>query len=261
MSQLSGMIRYEMLMQWRRRGVLVLMLVLLVMLVGLTLLISGNGAMKSQIESALQPMNDETRVNTVLAINLTLLTVLAFAVTVPLMTSETVPIDHQYRVTDLLNSLPLTRTTYLLGKLLSVWSILGIGLAICFVISSLVTWMLIGSYDLISYLLSWLISVVPITLFTSALGTLLASTQPSRRRGIMLIAPISIYPYVVVIATMGSVWRLMALLRPEAVANVFAYPPPLDTESALSMYLFLAGNILFCWCIAWAWQRWQIGRA
>lgn len=261
MNQLGGMIRYEILMQWRRRGVLVMMIVLMVLLGGITLLTANNGSMEIQLRSALQPMDDEIRVNTALAVNLLLLTLMAFGVTVPIMTTETVPVDHEYRMTDLLNSLPLTRTAYLLGKLLGVWAILLLVLVVCAFIGALLTWALLGSYDVVGYLLLWLLSVVPVTLFTSALGTLLGSTQPSRRRGIFLVAPLSIYPYLVVVYTMGSIWRLMATLRPDTVANIFVFGGQINVENALSMYLFLAGNIIFCWLVAWTWQRWREGRA
>jgi ABC-type transport system involved in multi-copper enzyme maturation permease subunit len=259
MTQLNGMIRYEILMHWRRRGILMMMILLLVMLVGITLIISNNGVMRNQIQRALQPLDDEARVNTILSINLLLLTMMGFSITVPLMTAETVPVDHQYQVSDLLNSLPLTRTTYLLGKLLGIWSILGMGLGICFLISALLTWALIGKYDVMSYLLLWLIAVVPITLFTSALGTLLGSTQPSRR-AIILLAPLSIYPYAIVVFTMNSIWQVMKMLRPDTVANVFVFAANTDESDPATMYLFLAANIIFYWLAAWTWRRWREGR-
>jgi hypothetical protein len=63
MTQLGGMIRYEILMHWRRRGVLMMMILFLVMIAGITVLISNNGVMKNQIQEALQPLDDAVRVN------------------------------------------------------------------------------------------------------------------------------------------------------------------------------------------------------
>ncbi|MFN8374786.1 MAG: hypothetical protein U0694_18145 [Anaerolineae bacterium] len=255
MTQIGAIMRCEMRMQWRRRGIIVLTFVLLVIVVGLMLLLTSEDFIViDRMRAMLAPVVDEVQVHTMAAIYVVLIALMAFGVAVPVMTTETLPLDHEYRVTDTLWSLPLARGTYLLGKLLAVWASLLLGLLVCCALSALILWFRLGALDLIGYGLLWLVGVLPMTLFSSALGVLLGSTQSSRRRAVLLVTPLSLYPYAVVVFNMNNIWRALAALHPQSSAPAIVEG---GTGTPLEMYSFLALNIAACWLLAWGWQRWR----
>jgi hypothetical protein len=260
MWQLGAIVRYEVLMHWRRRGLVVVLVLLLILLIGFALFNSGEGQnLQTQVRAALISITDEVVINTSLIINILLLVMMVFCVAVTVMTAETVPIDHETRVKPLLDSLPLTRTTYLLGKLLGVWLMLALGLMVIAAFCGLALWQHFGAFDVLGYALVWLLAVLPLTLFAASLGTLLASTQSSRRRGIMLMTPFLLYPYTVVLFSFGTLVDGVVLLRPATVIRTFMMGLGASYD-ILQVFAFLGLNVAVLWLMAWSWQRWQEGR-
>src|SRR5262249_16878291 len=94
-------------------------------------------------------------------------------------------------------------------------------------------WLLYGAYDVKAYLLLWLYTLVPMTLFAAALGVMLSVGCVTRRQGI--IAGVICIPYGVVI----SIFCLLT--------NGFV------TSNIVQTSLFLLVNAAALWGIAWLW--------
>jgi len=190
-AQLGAIIRYEMIMQWRRRGLPMVLLALLAAF----LLVAW--ALKSSLYLA--PPEDWPeaasiqRMATTLTILMSILpTIVLLMLALPPVLAETIPKDKQLGVAELLQGLPLLlqglplgRGVYLTGKLLGVWAMLLLGLAADALLSALFLRWVYGSYDLAPYLAFWGGIIVPLALFVSGLSVLLPAGQPTRRRAML----------------------------------------------------------------------------
>lgn len=296
-TQLAAMIRYEMRMQWRRRGLPVAMLGLLV---GLLLMALWQRSLMQEVNVPLPAVaagllavaRRASSTYLVLMSGWPVAAVLLI-LSLPPIVSETIPKDSQLQVRELLRSLPLGSGVYLAGKLLSVWSSLLAGLAAGGLIAGLAYRALFGSYDLGAYLLLWLGLVVPLALFVSGLGTLLASTQPTRRRGTLVGVVLGgwcLFTYLLPLKTWSGtllgpsrftlilslvqdyIERFVAevLARcggqsgipcPEGVSQDPSLLPGIAVPPAATFIpLVIAGGALqvaVVWLAAWGWQRWK----
>jgi hypothetical protein len=188
LSQLVGMIRYEFLLQWRRRGLLVVTLALLV--IGVGFLLAG----REQIDTsrATWVASGVTAGEIRLRVTLSLLPLLwpAFymimALMYPIITVETIPIDRQFGVRELFRALPLSTGLYLIGKVLGMWLSLLVGLAVAAVVIGVAWWIVLGPFEVSMYAELWIVACAPMALLTSGLVTLLVAAQPGRRRAIMI---------------------------------------------------------------------------
>ncbi len=102
------------------------------------------------------------------------------------MTADSIPIDRQVGVAELLDSLPLTHKAYLLGKIAGVFLSILVSLFLSMVIIGVGTWIVLGPYALMLFLRVWLVGALPIAFLNSTLGLLLAAGQPTRRRAIVI---------------------------------------------------------------------------
>jgi len=183
--QLAAMIHFEFLLQWRRRGmtsVIVGLVATPLFVAALTrsqLAASGAASLEpesSTFQMALAQMQFGAWMGSALVLTLLL----------PILVADTVPRDRQWGIRELLNSLPITSSTYLGGKLLSLWASLLVGLGAAGVVTALVWRLVIGPYDLSIFLRLWLVGVVPLALINSGLSMLLAAGQPTTRRAILI---------------------------------------------------------------------------
>src|SRR5262245_10313066 len=129
--QLYGLTVYEFRMHWRRRALLIISLALLLMLV-VSMLILGDS------------MRQANGIDPELFRRVATATVLfstwapfgsSLAVVLPIMVADTIPLDRQYGVGELLDSFPLPYWVYLTGKLLGVWAAVLAGLGAIMVLS------------------------------------------------------------------------------------------------------------------------------
>jgi ABC-type transport system involved in multi-copper enzyme maturation permease subunit len=160
---------------------------------------------------------------------------------VPLVAAETFAYDHRTQTKELLGDLPVGNATYLTGKVLGVCVVvLGSLIASAFFIGG-VGWLLYGAYDVRAYLLLWGYTIVPMTLFAAALGTLLAVGCTTRRQAIM--AGMLSIPYAAGISIFGLIFAGFA------------------SENIVQTMLFLLANVAVVWLLAWGWMRGREGRA
>lgn len=238
-TQLGAMIKYELLMAWRRRSLLVTILFLFVGLALFTLtmqkeplgaeggevLYLNDTVIPATITMRLYATGDITTLSadeTVLAnipnwlrnIDLeqanatfkmaTLLTMVTalLIIMLLLMSAETIPLDKHYRVRELLNTLPLSRATYLGGKLLAIWLGLLGGIILCALLYMPIAQGRFGTFDVSAYLRLWAVMLLPASIFASGLSVLAASGVSTRRTAVLVglvLVPIGIFVFVFVI--------------------------------------------------------------
>jgi len=262
--QLTGIIRYELQMQWRRRGMLVMMVGLLA---AFTLAGLIEKALIGTIEYPKVPANLRQQVAQLQAtfsilyswpVSLTLM-----MLALPLVASETIPKDRHYGVRELLDSLALSRGVYLAGKVLSVWAAVLIGYIAVAFLEGLIGLVLFGPYQLGVYLTLWGIDLIPAGCFAAGMGVLLAAGQPNRRRALLVGVAFAVYCIAMVVTTSGTVWDAISLARPSTYlfllfkdklpASTLHYPP---MQIPLTLGLG-AAQVALVWLIVWGYLRWK----
>jgi ABC-type transport system involved in multi-copper enzyme maturation permease subunit len=225
MTKIVGIAWYEMLMGWRRRGLAV---VVFAFTIALILLLYG----VQHLEGA--PRSVATDFMNAMSYGLfpSLWQLLAG---IPLIAAETFSYDHRTQTKELLGGLPVSEAAYLTGKILGVCTLLLMYFAISAIIVGVVGWLLYGAYDVKAYLLLWLDTLVPMTLFAAALGVMVAVGCTTRRQGI--IAGMICIPYAVIISIYGLVTG--------------GFAPAIVMQTVF----FLLMNTAVIWGLAWFWLR------
>lgn len=286
-AQLQAIVFYEMQLLWRRRVLPALMLlaVLLLVMTSYSLIQQARSMTvpgESSTELAALGVTEEgmTRYLNTTLIMFSLVSALSifFAVVPSLVLTEAIPNDSQYRVRDLLDSLPLGQGTYLLGKVGGTWAgVLG-GLLFVFVATALLLRLIIGPFLLDGYALIWLV-LLPLALFTSACAVLLAAGQPTRRRAIFVGALLMTYSLTSYAAPTEQAPTLGDLLRPLQVDSYMALqqiylfnliPPTLRAEILSGsppamppfplMLALQAAQLVLLGLLTWGWRVWRSGR-
>lgn len=284
LAQVGGMIRYEVRMQWRRGGLLAIMVLLAaaLFLSGLWWWVEIRAMGAEGAASGVTISPERARQRATMAVTyLPWMYIIApisvpwmlLLLTVPLIAAETIPQDRQAGVRELLNSLPLSPGVYLTGKLLGVWAGVVAGLAGIALLFGLLGWLLHGPYDLGEYLVLWAVGVTPLTLFTSGMSALLAAGQPTRRRATLVGSAFVMYCVTMLMTTSLTLWDAASLARPSLVHYLqrsyslriapqarewshHIYPPGI-VPLAIGLG---ALQMAMVWLIVWAWMRWKEGR-
>ncbi|MBN1934747.1 MAG: hypothetical protein JW934_08775 [Anaerolineae bacterium] len=273
--QLAGIIRYEALLQWRRRGVFVLSIILAAILILIQLAVGQMGR-RLAAEFAAEGMEitgEVTRAQGTLGMTyyawpvVLMLMILA----VPAIVADTFPRDRQNQVSELLHSLPVGQDTLLSGKLLGGWAGLLGGLAGVMILSGCTGRLLIGPYSLVAVVRLWGMGILPLALFSSGMSMLLASSQPTRRRAAFVGAAFSAYCVAMLATTTGTVWDALCLARPSVFLSLPAEHNPLSLLSSLGMTSYPpfqvplaiglgALQVALAWLAVWVWMCWQEAR-
>jgi hypothetical protein len=233
------MVKYELLMQWRRRSLLMIVLFLFFGLTIFTLMswkepLGANGGDVLYVNDTVTPATvtmrmyatgavethpaddavlanipnwlrnidlEQANVTLKIATMLTLVTQLLIIMLL-LMCAETIPLDKHYRVRELLNTLPVGRAAYLSGKLLAVWLGVLLGIVLCSILYIPIAQSRFGTFDLSVYLRLWLVMLLPAAIFASGLSILGASWVATRRASVLVglvLIPIGIFVFALVI--------------------------------------------------------------
>jgi ABC-type transport system involved in multi-copper enzyme maturation permease subunit len=107
-------------------------------------------------------------------------------VIVCVLVADTIAIDRQYGMSEMIGSLPLSPGAYLAGKLLSVWGPVLALLALTATLSGAIVQSALGSIDVGVIAGYWLAAGLPLGLFASGLGVLWAARQPTRQRAALI---------------------------------------------------------------------------
>jgi len=185
LSRLSAIVLYEFLLQRRRPRLSVVILSLAPMPI-LGALISQSqfsGYRVALAAGLLSPELVSARIAAVMALPLWIGNTLVIGLLAPLFAADMLPKDHQYGINELLNSLPLTPSLYLTGKLLSLWLSLFVGAGLVAGVSGLTWQLVVGPFNWAAYAEMWLVLTAWLCI-NSALSMLLAVGQPSVRRAV-----------------------------------------------------------------------------
>jgi ABC-type transport system involved in multi-copper enzyme maturation permease subunit len=145
--------------------------------------------------------------------------VLVLLVAIPPLLAEVIPLDHQYKVASLLNTTPLSRARYLIGKLLSVWLGLVIGLSIAAIVYGFYMMTVHGAIDVWTYVRYWVVMALLPALLLAGFAVVVPALVRSRRAGVLIgigMIPLALY---LAAMTLGSGYVLPILFRAAALAQ------------------------------------------
>lgn len=296
-AQLGAMVKYELLMHWRRRSLLLTIIFLFIGVVGFTLLSTkdplavegmtilyvddtvspalittldatgqavtfpADAALLESIPSALRNV-DLQRVNASIKIVMMLtVCMVLLVIMLLLMNAETIPLDKQYHVRELLNTLPLGHVTYLGGKVLGVWVGLVAGLLVCMVVYIPVAWSRFGAFDLTTYFGLWGLLLIPCAVFASGLSVLGAAGASTRRAAVLVgiaLIPIGLFVFAQVLYT---TFIPFVAIASESFRG-FSYGDILATMFGGVVQIMLAANtgLLALGVLVWGLMRGREGR-
>ncbi len=274
-AQLRGMIWYEFRMHWRRRTLAVLLLAFMaITIVSVLILSSSLTQMGVTADETFRPY---ISAYAVLAAWMPLS--VGLALVLPVMVADTIPLDRQYHVRDLLDSLPVPRAVYLAGKLFGLWAVLLASLAAALTITALIWLVSVGAFDARAYIEMAVVGAVSLALMNGGLGMLAAVGQPSRRRAIVLLV-ILLAVVLLALPTFMDNWDLRQtygsqIMNPVRMPILNRYFFGIQVEAGLSLenstlnpspellrdtVLAGFGQVALVWLLAWLWLRWRDGR-
>src|SRR5262245_9115916 len=109
-AQVLGITQYEFRMHWRRRGLMILMWSILV-IVGISILVAGDSVTQLSLPGGDPAVARQVKTA---ALILTVFSPISVGLVfvLPLVAAETIPLDRQYGVRELLDTLPLSPNAY-----------------------------------------------------------------------------------------------------------------------------------------------------
>jgi len=267
-AQLRAMAWYEARMHWRRRGFPVILIAFAVVMVGVALV------QRAELQKAGLDLGSEPgRLTITYSLLMTgPIAWVVLALTLPPVVATAVPQDKHLRVRELLDSLPVSRSVYLTGKLLGVWSALLLGLLVFALLLGLAWRLILGPYDLALYGEMWLLGIVPMALYATAVTTLLPAGLSSQR-GAVMFALVLAAAAIASLAASEDIWLHPA---PDGVFNpsiwlgvLFSQAMNPDGVSLWSRFADLMPKLLaaallqiaLAWLVGWLALQWQEARS
>jgi ABC-type transport system involved in multi-copper enzyme maturation permease subunit len=268
-TQLGGLIRYEMRLQWRQRMLTGVILSLIALPLIMYALFGQNNAAEVQrtwittggiaTAAALTVTTRYAVMYGAMALYVVMLLVL------PVVSADVIAKDRHYGVRELVEGLPLTTGTYLAGKLLGWWAAAGSGLALALIAVGAGMWILIGPYHLAQFAGTWLAFGWGIGLINSGLSLLLAASQPTRRRAIIsgvVFAALCLFANISLIGRSEPLWNLLSPGR-QAISMHFMLEAWRDqviaqiVPTADVLWALLGGvlEVVVVGTIVWAWMK------
>ena len=268
-SQLSGILRYEVLLQRRQRMVTVVLVSTVVLPIVMYVLFGQSNAAEIQrtwiaaggisTEAALQVTTRYAILYSTITLYLITLLIL------PVVSADVIAKDRQHGVREVLDSLPLTTGTYLAGKVLSWSATIMIGMVAALVVIAAVLWLLIGPYHVRAFAAAWLAVGWGIGVVNSTISLLLAAGQPTRRRAIgvgVIFATLCLFANVALL-TNTALWT--NLLNPGRSALTLHYmllsltgrPVLIGPTDQMANWSLIGGalEVAVVWVAVWAWMR------
>ncbi len=268
LAQIAAIARYEYLMQWRRRALIVITLAMLLVAAVPTIVLRNELYTEADFADALGKISTTTIVSFIfIPVGAVL------AMVVPFIMGDVIPKDNQLGVRDVLFSTPLSAGPYLLGKLLGSWLSIGAGVVAVIIPTGVLWYVLIGPIQPGTYLEPWLIGALPMIVINVGLTVLLTATQPDPRRAILVVVIIVVLiPMVIGFDPHGD-WRdAFNPLRPgvffhytdtlHASSDSMAMEtgnPNIRLISVEATIISGLAQVGFVWFLIWRWLRRQMG--
>lgn len=231
--QLTGIVRNEVVMQWRRGSLRAIVVTLFGAALLWWLMIETSSLPQGARPDALNA-DQRVMVFTAQAIISTLAAGPILTCVVTVIAADAIAIDRQYGMSEVLGGLPLGGGTYLIGKLLSAWlplagMVLLTGLAL-----GLLNWQTLGAYDAGAFAAYWLGAMLPTALFASGASMLWAAGQSTRQRA-ALVGFVFIFVCMVALALLtldfvlaAGTRTIFAVSMPDRLASAPNYPDVLS---------------------------------
>lgn len=268
-TQLGGIVRYEMVLQWRQRMLTGVMLSLIALPLVMYVLFGQSNAAEVQrtwitaggiaTDAALNVTTRYAIMYAAMSIYLIVLLVL------PVVSADVMARDRQHGVRELLDGLPLTTGTYLTGKLLGWWAAAGMGLLAALVIVGAGLWVLIGPYHLDQFASMWLAFGWGIGLVNSGLSLLLAAGQPTRRRALIIgvvFAALCLFANIALIGQSGPLWNTLSpgrhAISIHFILEAWSNQVMVQVSPMSDVIWSLIGGAIevgVMWLAVWVWMR------
>jgi hypothetical protein len=265
MAKLGAMARYEVVMMWRRGSLPILIALMVVLILGMSQITAQNQsqvfidpAVRAASAQGLENVSGALKI-----INVLTLTVVIFGIALPLFLVETIPLDRQFKVRELMDAVPISRAAYLGGKLLGAWAGLALILLVAISVNLISARLMIGPFDARVILFLWLVMALPVCLTTSTISVLMSAFSANRRQavffGIVLLAPI-------LLLSLSSVISLAyagGLIDPIYTTTVNMTERFSTAQIIERVSLTLAGITaltLAVWLVVWVVERWREAR-
>ncbi len=218
-SQILGMIRYEFILQWRRRAPLVLMLAMSV------IPIISSFSTRENIQNLRTLFESQMSAHEInVAVTKSMLPVtwapifIVLLVLLPIITADAIPKDRAHGVRELLDSLPITPATYLTGKLTSMWVAMLAGVLASMLVVGLVWFGVIGPFAVGLYLETFILGAASLVVMNAGLTTLLAARQPTRKRAYLVGGAFAIFSLFLLTISIANpdntLWDILNPARP-----------------------------------------------
>lgn len=272
--QIAGMAWYEFKMHWRRRAIRVITLTIILGLVAVLLLMGDTftATIPTLGDISLLAQHEQELVRgLVLVMFSASMALTTMMLALPVVMADTVPLDKQQGMSELLDSLPVTSAVYLAGKLTGFW-LAGLSSALIgMAVIGVLWWLRSGNYDIGPGLDLWLAVIFPLVILKGGLAVLIGAMQPNRRRAALAIIVVfivtfalgrsldnptmSIYlnpvPYSVLMSSLSTPFT--------ALASTPVAAPPSNLNSPDVMPVLFAGviQLVIVWAAVWAWLRWK----
>jgi ABC-type transport system involved in multi-copper enzyme maturation permease subunit len=244
--QIIGMIGAEVRLHWRRRAFPVLTLAMLALPLAIALIIRGS---MDELTRGLSAVSGDAAAVAAHQVTLGIVyftwapVYIVLTLMLPPVLAESIPRDRQEGVSELLDSLPLTPGTYLLGKLLGAWLTVLISFAATALIATVVWLVAVGVFEPLPYLEMWLVGAMGLACANGGLAVLLAAGQPTRRRAVLVGAALSIITlFVLTPSLQAEPGSLLYLLSPARPALFGYYLVGWTTSSTGSPFQTLASS-------------------
>lgn len=255
--QIEGIARYEMKMLWRGRSLRVILLALLV--------INIVTALEVKERRSHYPVGVITwvGVDSIVWSNISVV----LALILPVILADSIPKDRQFGVCELLDTLPVTRAVYLLGKLLGVYRSLFPGLIALMVAIGASYHFILANISWSGYLEMWCVGAGGLAIMNGGLGVLLPATQSNRRRAVALMIVVLVPSYL----AGGDMSRsIVTYLSPARFPFLMYHLINLGGRFSRSQFTFddvllsfLVGllELIIVGVVVWAWPRWRENRS
>ena len=274
--QITGIVAAEFRLHWRRRGLVVISLSLLVLPAMGALFIRTQMAEFNRTIAATTGLSPEAArepVTIAIVYGTWAAVYVVLAVLLPPVTADSIARDRQAGMRELLDSLPLTTGAYLAGKVLGALASVAAGLAFAMVAISVLWVVLVGGFNPGPYVQMWLVGALGMAVVNTSLGVLIAAGQPNRRRAVLVGVALSL----VVLSQMtsdladdpDSAGFLLSLARP-ALFNYYisgwlgqslgSFGTATTLRHVGLTLLVGAGQAAVVGAAVWAWMRWREAR-
>ncbi|MCK6577341.1 MAG: hypothetical protein L6Q98_04470 [Anaerolineae bacterium] len=286
MTKMLTIARYELLMAFRRRSLVILLVLFLASIFVFAdisrltnqtsvIVLPGEGSTPARIED-LNMLPDEAIPVWMRGVDLNLwyrsggvfttliAALILMGIAIVMFTNESIPLDRQYRVRELLDAMPLSRTAYLAGKVLGVWGGLLAISALTALFSAVILRAMLGPYDLRYLALLWLAFELPLILLAGGLAVLLTSWTRTRRGAVLM--SLLVLPIVILLVALGimSLSGIGVLIHPAYAFHILLSPDESSVEVVIGRIRhalpMLLGSLIASWCLAYGWQRLREGR-